>query len=85
MSEAVNEPLQRWHVGAIVGTILLTLTSAAFIYAMRADIDKKANAADVAAIRNEVRDVRSLLCDAPENSGKQACRRTPADYREHSE
>lgn len=83
MSDEVNEPLQRWHVGAIVGTILLTLTCAAFIYAMRADIDKKANSADVSAIRNEVRDIRSLLCDRDENAIKQACRRTAGDYRDH--
>ena len=82
MSDAVNEPLQRWHVGAIVGTILLTLTCAAFIYAMRADIDKKANSADVSAIRNEVRDIRDLLCDTPENAARRQCKRPDGYYRE---
>jgi hypothetical protein len=85
MSEAVSEPLQRWHVGAIVATVLLTLTCAAFIYAMRADIDKKANRGEVSAIRSELRDIRGLLCDTPENMNKQACRLKPGDYREHEE
>lgn len=82
MSEPMSEPLQRWHVGAIVGTILLTLSFAAFLYAMQASIAGKADSSEVAAISNEVRDIRSLLCDTPENMMKQACKRSRADYRD---
>jgi hypothetical protein len=85
MSEAENEPIRRWQVVAIMGTIVTTLGGASFIYAMRADIDKKANRGEVSAIRSELRDIRGLLCDTPENMNKQACRLKPGDYREHEE
>lgn len=83
MTDEPNEPLQRWHVGAIVAVVVLTLSCAAFLYAMRADIDKKAGRGEVSAIRSELRDIRGLLCDLPEHSSKYVCRRDAADYREH--
>lgn len=76
----MSEPLQRRDVAAIVAIVLLTLTTAAFIYAMQASIAGKADSSEVAAISNEVRDIRSLLCDTPENMMKQACKRSRADY-----
>lgn len=84
MSEAVNEaPVTRWQVYLVGGTILTTMTYASFIFALQTQINDKAPASDVAAIRNEVRDIRDLLCDTSENASRRQCKRPEGYYREH--
>lgn len=82
MNEVVNDPLQRRDVKAISGIVLVVLTFSSFVYAMDSRISDKADAAAVAAIKNEVRDIRDLLCDTPENASRRQCTRPDNYYRD---
>ena len=80
MSE--SEPLQRWHVAAIVTTVVMTLALGSFAYTLRADVNnlqehsvtKDELAIAVNDLRNGQERILGVLCDYDVHADKRACK-----------
>lgn len=80
MSVNVSEPVTRAQAWLVVTVVTMTLSGAAYIYALQSQISAKADASSLTALKGEMRDIKNLLCNTPENSVRLECRRSQADY-----